>query len=136
VRALELRKSGATYREIARNLAVDTHTAHADVAAELAALRETTVGEATELRELELLRLDRMNLGLWPQVRAGSGSLSTRKGQRCFSYGRTITRPAGVVSLLFLYFNGRSCFSTTTRHTLRSFLIRRRLERFLPSSLG
>ncbi len=42
--ALELRKAGGSYREIARQLGVDVHTAHADVAAELAALRETTVG--------------------------------------------------------------------------------------------
>ena len=72
VLALELRKAGGSYREIARQLGVDVHTAHADVNAELAALRETAVAEATELRALELARLDGMNLGLWPGVEAGS----------------------------------------------------------------
>ena len=72
VRAFELRKTGASYRQIAQALAVDTHTAWGDVAAELGTLRETAVGEATELRALELERLDGMTSGLWPQVRTGS----------------------------------------------------------------
>jgi hypothetical protein len=51
---------------------VDVHTAHADVSAELAAVRETATAEATELRALEIERLDGMTSGLWPKVRAGS----------------------------------------------------------------
>ena len=39
--------------------------------AELAALRDTAVDEATELRALELERLDGMTSGLWPQVQQG-----------------------------------------------------------------
>jgi hypothetical protein len=39
-RAFELRTAGASYREIARQLGVDPHTAHADIAADLEALRE------------------------------------------------------------------------------------------------
>lgn len=70
--ALELRKAGGSYREIARQLAVDVHTAHGDVAAELAALRETTVGRAEELRDLELQRFDEITAGLWPLVQEGS----------------------------------------------------------------
>jgi hypothetical protein len=70
--ALELRKAGGSYREIARQLAVDVHTAHADVTAELAALRERTVEQAAELQDLELQRFDEMTAGLWPQIRAGS----------------------------------------------------------------
>jgi hypothetical protein len=72
VRAFELRKAGSSYREIARQLGVDVHTAHADVGAELAAIRETTVAEATALRSLELERLDGMTSGLWRQIQAGS----------------------------------------------------------------
>ena len=70
--ALELRKAGGSYREIARQLGVDVHTAHADVAAELAALREKTVEQAAELRDLELQRFDEMTAGLWPLVKKGS----------------------------------------------------------------
>jgi hypothetical protein len=70
--ALRLRRAGGSYREIAGQLAVDVATAHADVRAELAALREQTVEEAKELRDLELQRFDEMTAGLWPQVRAGS----------------------------------------------------------------
>jgi DNA-binding CsgD family transcriptional regulator len=70
--ALELRKAGGSYREIARQLGVDVHTAHGDVGAELAALRETTVERAELLRDLELHRFDEMTAGLWPQIRVGS----------------------------------------------------------------
>jgi len=65
-----LRKTGSWYREIARTLGIDVHTAHADIAAELAALRQTAVTEATELRALECVRLDGMISGLWPQIQA------------------------------------------------------------------
>ena len=70
--ALERRKAGGSYREIARQLGVDVHTAYADVMAELATLRENTVEQAAELRDLELQRLDEMTAGLWPQIQAGS----------------------------------------------------------------
>ena len=70
--ALDLRKAGGSYREIARQLGVDVHTAHADVMAELAALREQTVEQAAELRDLELQRFDEMTAGLWPLVKKGS----------------------------------------------------------------
>jgi hypothetical protein len=72
VLALELRKGGAPYREIARTLHVDLHTAHGDIAAELAALRDKTHEHAEQLRDLELQRLDRMTEGLWPQILKGS----------------------------------------------------------------
>jgi hypothetical protein len=45
---------------------------HSDIAAELAALREQTVARAEKLRTLELGRLDAMNMGLWPKIRAAS----------------------------------------------------------------
>ena len=67
-----MRKAGGSYREIARQLGVDVHTAHADVMAELAALREKTVEQAEELRDLELQRFDEMTAGLWPQVQKGA----------------------------------------------------------------
>jgi hypothetical protein len=72
VRALELRTSGASFREIARQLGADVHTVHGDIQAELAALRETTVGRAEELRALELERCDQMVAGFWPKVVGGN----------------------------------------------------------------
>jgi hypothetical protein len=69
---LELRKAGASYREIARRLNVNVHTAHGDIGAELAAIRERTVEGAADLRQLELQRFDEMTAGLWPQIQAGS----------------------------------------------------------------
>jgi hypothetical protein len=72
VLALELRKAGGSYREIARQLGVDVHTAHGDVSAELAGLRETAVEHAGQLRALELQRLDEMTAGLWSQIQDGS----------------------------------------------------------------
>jgi hypothetical protein len=77
VRAFELRKRGATYREIAQELQVDVHTIYGDIQAELADLREATIGEATQLRALELERLDGMTSGLWPHVRTGSAPAVT-----------------------------------------------------------
>ena len=74
VLALELRKAGESYRDIARKLGVDVHTAHADVGAELGALRATAVAEATELRALELERLDAMTSGLWSGIQDGSAA--------------------------------------------------------------
>lgn len=72
VRAFELRKAGTSYREIGRQLGIDVHTAHGDISAELAALREQTVDQAEELRALELERLDAMTAGLWSEVQSGS----------------------------------------------------------------
>ena len=80
--ALELRKAGGSYREIARQLGVDVHTAHADVGAELAALRETDRRRGAELRALELERLDGMTSGLWPQHPRGKRGSGERRGSR------------------------------------------------------
>ena len=67
-------RSGRRLRDcgLAMQLPVDVATAYSDVRAELAALREQTVEEAKELRDLELQRFDEMTAGLWPQIRAGS----------------------------------------------------------------
>jgi hypothetical protein len=69
LRALELRKAGATYRVIAEQLGyADPKGAHKAVAS---ALKATLREPAAELRELELTRLDAMLLALWPEVSAG-----------------------------------------------------------------
>jgi hypothetical protein len=71
MRAFELRKAGASYREIAKQLDVDVHTIHGDLQAEMVAIHQQTAEQADELRALELARLDGMTSGLWPQVREG-----------------------------------------------------------------
>lgn len=59
VQAFELRKAGASYRQIAQQLEVDVATAWDDVQAEMADLRTLTVKLAEDVRTLELQRLDR-----------------------------------------------------------------------------
>lgn len=71
VKALELRKAGFSYREIAKQLGVDVKTAHDDVMAELLVLREATVSDAKALREIELERSDVAIKGLWNKVKDG-----------------------------------------------------------------
>jgi DNA-binding CsgD family transcriptional regulator len=71
LRAFKLRKSGASYRQIAEFLDVSVNTAWADVNAELLELREQTRFDVQEVRELELQRCDEMLMGLWAGVKAG-----------------------------------------------------------------
>jgi len=71
VRAFGLRKAGASYRQIAQQLAVSLNTAWADVNAELLDYRDQVRADVVEVRELELQRCDEMILGLWPAVRRG-----------------------------------------------------------------
>lgn len=65
--ALELRISGANYREIARAIRVSTGTAYTLVNEGLAELRNASAESTDELRRLEVARLDKMLLGLWPK---------------------------------------------------------------------
>lgn len=69
LKALELRKAGATYQAIAEQLGyAHAKGAHKAVASALkATLREAADG----LRELELVRLDAMLLALWRRVQNG-----------------------------------------------------------------
>ena len=70
VQALELRKAGCTYREIGAALKCGVKTVHVDVRQALAALAKTEeVG--TEVRTLELARLDGLWLGAWPRAKKG-----------------------------------------------------------------
>jgi hypothetical protein len=70
LRALELRKAGASYKVIADALgyAHPSGAAQAVVAALKAVVREP----AEEVRTLELERLDAALLAIWPAVRAGN----------------------------------------------------------------
>jgi hypothetical protein len=70
-RALELRRMGWGYVEIASALGIGKSQAHRLVKAGLAEAYATVVSEATELRAEELSRLDAMLSGLWPDARKG-----------------------------------------------------------------
>lgn len=71
VKALTLRKAGASYRDIAKQLDVGLETAWSDVQAELVALREHATQLAEEVRELELRRLDDITIQATTRMRAG-----------------------------------------------------------------
>lgn len=69
VRALELRRNGASFDQIARDLGYGDRTgAHKAV---LTALRDTLTEPAEAVRTLELARLDAMLEGIWPAAIAG-----------------------------------------------------------------
>jgi len=68
-RALRMRMMGATYNEIASALGYSTH-----VAARYAvkkAMEDERSEDAKEARELELRRLDRLLMSMWPRLVAG-----------------------------------------------------------------
>ena len=68
VRALSLRLSGASYREIAAELDVSLRRAYLDVQQELAILDPITKATAERLRELGVARLDRWLLQLSERI--------------------------------------------------------------------
>lgn len=68
-RALELRKAGKSYGEIAR--AVGYKGASGAHAAVRLALKKTLQEPADELRKLEIARLDAMLSAVWPRVEMG-----------------------------------------------------------------
>ena len=70
-KALDLRIAGARYRQIGAQLGVSYQTAYRDVQTALGELAPLQAGKAEKLRELELERCDKMQLGLWPKVRLG-----------------------------------------------------------------
>ncbi|MCU1647163.1 MAG: hypothetical protein JWN03_7438 [Nocardia sp.] len=66
--ALQLRETGANYRQIAQALDISTSTAHAYVDE---AIKELTREPAESLLTLELTRLDAMLLGIWKKASRG-----------------------------------------------------------------
>lgn len=70
--ALELRKRGKTYREIANKLNVSIGQAHNDVHGALKQLSTLKLDSADELRQLELERLDKALFSITHFVEAGS----------------------------------------------------------------
>jgi DNA-binding Lrp family transcriptional regulator len=69
--ALELRKAGATYQQIADRMRVSRQAVHQLVKRALHDLVTTTAEDAAEVRALETERLDMMLLGLWNNARSG-----------------------------------------------------------------
>ena len=69
--ALELRKAGASYRQIAQQTGVSHTQAHNDVTKAIADLAKKGEEDAQELRTLEAARLDALFLSVWQQARAG-----------------------------------------------------------------
>ena len=74
-RALEMRKSGASYRAIGAQLGVSEKTAHQDVQQALASLAELEQSSADELRTMELMRLDMAALALAPKLKTGDPAI-------------------------------------------------------------
>lgn len=70
--ALELRKSGYSYRRIAMQLNISLSQAWTDVTSELKRLSEISLESADELRQMELERLDMGIKGVMPFLEAGS----------------------------------------------------------------
>ena len=70
-RALELRKAGRTYRQIAARLQCSLGAAHKYVSSALAQLRGEVQESARELRELEIERLDDLERRLRARLKPG-----------------------------------------------------------------
>ena len=71
-KALELRKAGATYDQIADQLDYSSRaSAYKAVAKALQAIEEQVAEDAIELCRLEVERLDRLLVALWPKASAG-----------------------------------------------------------------
>ncbi len=71
MKAFEMRKAGATYMQIGDKLEVTKQGAHKMVKRVLDAMIAKTADDAVHVRELEIVRLDSLMLGLWPKARTG-----------------------------------------------------------------
>lgn len=70
--AVELRKAGASFEEIARSLGIKKQSAHALVVKALEEIRARTTEQVEHLRVLETARLDTLLKGLWPSASKGN----------------------------------------------------------------
>ena len=67
-RVMELRKAGASYREIAERTHASVRTVWRDVGLELKRLTEETRATTETFRAMEMQRLDRLQLSHWPDA--------------------------------------------------------------------
>lgn len=77
-RALELRKAGKSYSEIAADLGVTKQGVGKMLKRELTLLAESTQGMAAQYRQLELVRLDKLLAGIWDKAAGGDESAIDR----------------------------------------------------------
>lgn len=70
-RVLQLRLSGASYREIGAVVGVNASTAYRHVRKAIAAIEKRCAEQAAEIRRLELERLDALQMALWPRALNG-----------------------------------------------------------------
>ena len=78
IKALELRRMGKGYTEIAAALGIGKSQAHRLVTAALIDARQQVSADANDLRAEELSRLDAMLGGLWADARRGNVSAIDR----------------------------------------------------------
>ncbi len=71
VKAFELRKAGANYRQIAHACGMSVYTAHHDVWQTLQDLGKQEQKHAEDVRKLEIERLDSLMRGAWARAQSG-----------------------------------------------------------------
>ena len=77
--ALELRKTGQTYRQIAASLQCSLGAAHKYVTSALAELRSEAQESALDLRELEIAKLDALECHLQERLKPGCSDADCAK---------------------------------------------------------
>lgn len=77
LKALEMRKAGANYREIGQALGIKKQCARRHVKKALDEINRQCAESAAELRQIELERLDRLQRAVW--ARAVDGDLTAVK---------------------------------------------------------
>ena len=75
--ALDLRKSGMNYENIAKNLGMSLEGSRQCVIRALAKLKEVCAEKAEEVRQLESERLDALTQGLWEKAVTGDVAATT-----------------------------------------------------------
>ena len=76
-KALDLRISGARYRQIGAALGVSHNQAHRDVTEALDELAQANQAKAGQLRDIELERCEKLTIALWAKVKDGDAQAIT-----------------------------------------------------------
>lgn len=71
LQALEFRKAGASYSQIASRLGISPTQAHRDVTSTLKELAKQREEQAEQLRELEAMRYDALQVSIWGRAIKG-----------------------------------------------------------------